>query len=343
MDQQKAMVSVILNSNAASISLKTTQASVFGAAKTLIDHMSSALASLRDSLPDSFSPEAEELLLASLQRTTAFDCQNQSGTNKFMLEDPEPFRVFAELLKLLHTVSANFRATGVHLSTTLQARSNRLASERLSEQRAASAGSVVLQVAVSVDALLVQLAVLLEIVLTVRALSGSSQSLSPPSSPRTPLKKPSADESTSQLDFWTEKATASSAFSASSPDLRADLSPRMLDGAAAPTSAHGGGMSKLKRFAKGLRHSNIPSTDDVTTVPPTNRSAPRLVEEALPKRGSLNMLIEGVTHPRLYQQGCSFVFDLLVCFEKKKKKITLLLLLRRCTRLLPVVLLFWES
>lgn len=161
----QAMVAVILSSNAASISVKTPQASVFAAAKTLLDHVSSSLIALRDSLSEQFSPEAEELLLAALQRTSAFDCQTQATTNTFMLEDLEPFRVFSQLLKMLHSVSAGFQSAGVHLSTALQvrelslfiripvspfvefqARANRENSERLSERMAASSSSLVLQV-----------------------------------------------------------------------------------------------------------------------------------------------------------------------------------------------------
>jgi hypothetical protein len=108
----KAMVAMILNSNAAAITVKATQHTVFGAAKTLLDHISSALCGLRDSLPDNFSPESEELLIAALQRSSTFDCHTQTSTNEHMLADPEPFRVFLELLKNLHAVSASFRSIG---------------------------------------------------------------------------------------------------------------------------------------------------------------------------------------------------------------------------------------
>lgn len=114
------------------ISVKTTQQAVFVAAKALLDHISSALCGLRDSLPENFSPEGEELLISALQRSSSYDChvslcvlpgiilmnstvfslQTQASTNAHMLADSEPFRVFLELLKCLHSVSASFRSSG---------------------------------------------------------------------------------------------------------------------------------------------------------------------------------------------------------------------------------------
>jgi hypothetical protein len=97
----KAMVAVLLSSNAATISQKTTQTNVFESVKSLLDHISSALVSVRDLLPESCSPEVEELLLGALQKTSSFDCAQQAVANKYMLEDSEPFRVFTELLKVV--------------------------------------------------------------------------------------------------------------------------------------------------------------------------------------------------------------------------------------------------
>jgi hypothetical protein len=152
------------------------------------------------------------------------------------------------------------------------------------------------QVACSVDALMIQLGLLLEIVLTIRALSTNSPSgsFTPPASPRVASASPPKKESVAGLDFWTEKATASSI---APVDLAPPMSPSMGGGG-------GSGISKLKRFAKGLRREN----EEVAAIPASSKSSVKLGEEALPKRGTLNMLIEGVTHPRFYQQEYAAAF-----------------------------------
>jgi hypothetical protein len=102
-------------------------------------------------------------------------------------------------------VSVEFRATGVNLATSLQARANREASERLSERMAASSASVVLQMAAAVEAILSLLSSLLVVVVTVRAMSSSSShsvGQSPPSSPRAPVKEIAKEDI--GIDFWTE-------------------------------------------------------------------------------------------------------------------------------------------
>jgi hypothetical protein len=266
----------VLSANAAAISKKSSARATVEQAKTLADNAAAALQAVREALPDTFSPEVEELLVAAMQRAAGFDVEATQAANTHVLSDPEPFRVFSGLLKQVHGCSKQLRATCIHLTTALQARHRREGSERLSERMAALAPSLVLQIAAAVVSLAELMATLSSIVFTVRSLPAVG-STTPPAS----LRK---IEEVSDKEFWTETLA-----SPSSPrqNLPQPTSP-------APTQ-------QRKRFAFFRRgdETELPrSKSRGEIVSPSNTVADEL--DALPKRGTLNQLIEAATHARLY-------------------------------------------
>ncbi len=313
----KHCVAFVLSSNAASISKKSaTRETVEQAAKSLVADVAAAAAAVRESLPDSFSPEVEELLVSATQRVAAFDAAVVEP-NEYMLADPEPFRTFSGLLKQLHVCSKHMRAACIHLTTSLLARGKREQSQRLSERMAALAPSLVLQIAASVIALLDLMAVLMRVVVTVRALSNAAAipGASPPASPRESFKSGASDE----VSFWKEKTRSASSAATTPVQPQSPFMSHHAPPHSPEQQHHTKGSGKRFGFFRRGEEAELPKSKNKGDFPKSDSSggsgggssssssaSPTVtfggVEdmEGLPKRGTLNTLIEAVTHPKHY-------------------------------------------